>query len=692
MEKNAKKVSAKQAVKSAAKKSSAKPVAKPAAKAAKKSSAKPAAKKSAPAKKPAAAKKTAAKPAARSKPPAPVSPKKSAVQTTNAAPAKYYPKHQKAALISVFDKTGVVEFARALSAMGYVILSTGGTFRALAQEGVAVTAIEEYTGEGEFFDGRVKTLHPKIYAGILARRTNRADLEVLKSKDILRIEAVVVNLYPFEQHLQETFSKPAAAKDMFADTGYAKAIEHIDIGGVTLLRAAAKNGERVSVICDPADYGAAVAMLAAAAEKKHEKAFKAHNAALAAKAFSHTAYYDALIADYLRRRALETKAAAQKDSAAAAAKKSAKDDAKHSAVHNAAAQPDNASGENAQNSAAENPPKDSAADILGEHFLTRKTIALSKIQNLRYGENPHQSAELYRMAGAVRGGFSVADAKQLHGKELSFNNVRDAEAAARIASSFPKHAAAVAVKHGNPCGVGIGSSLFAAWQKCYASDRVSVFGGIVACNQRIEENLAAALSEIFLEIIIAPAYTPRALALLTKKKNLRILAMPMSRAEEKTEQWISVYGGAALRQDYDIKTIAASQCRCVTKKKPTAAQLEDLLFAWRVCKFVKSNAIVVAKNGATLGVGAGQMNRVGSARIALSHAKHADGGDASSLTGAVMASDAFFPMPDTLEHAAKHGIAAVIQPGGSVRDADSIAVCDRTGMAMLFTGVRHFLH
>lgn len=545
---------------------------------------------------------------------------------------------KKAALISVFDKQNVVECARNLADMGYVILSTGGTYRTLVAHSIEAIPIEEYTGSAEFFDGRVKTLHPKIYAGILARRNSVQDISVLESEEIYSIDVVVVNLYPFEKIIRET-----------SLTHY-HAVENIDIGGVTLIRAAAKNHESVSVITDPSDYQSIIEILRSCSDEDVQSihTLKMCNAHYAAKAFSHTAHYDAIIAHYMTSYAKSMQEAHVQE--------------------------------------------ESKADRSQDIEIHEYTLPLKKIQALRYGENPHQNAEVYKISTALSKN-SVIHAKQIHGKDLSFNNIRDAEAAVRIAHSF-SDACVVAIKHGNPCGVGIDNSVMKAWKKCHASDTVSIFGGIVACNKPVDEMCAKQLSKIFLEIIIAPSFTADAKKILQQKKNLRILTMPFhthKKALSNSKHCISIFGGGMLMQNYDEGHITKKQCACVTEKKATPSQMQDLLFAWNICKYVKSNAIVIAKNEATLGIGAGQMNRVGAASIAIDHVQNKNNG-VTKLKGSVMASDAFFPMPDTVMLAAEHGIAAIIQPGGSIRDIDSIEACNAHGIAMVCTSMRHFLH
>lgn len=514
------------------------------------------------------------------------------------------------ALISVSDKNGIVDFARALADLGYEILSTGGTLDLLRKHGVPAISVAEVTGFPEILDGRVKTLHPNIHGGILAVRDNAVHQEQLAAHGIAPIDLVAVNLYPFKA----TIAKP--------DVTFEEAIENIDIGGPSMVRAAAKNHRDVTVVVDAADYGTVLEEL-----RQTGTVSEATRRRLAAKAFRHTAAYDALIADYLTEQAGETEPEAL-------------------------------------------------------------TLTFEKVQSLRYGENPHQSAAFYRLPLAE--GPSVATARQLHGKELSYNNIQDADAALAIVREFDEPAV-VAVKHTNPCGVGIGPDLYAAWEKAYSADPVSIFGGIVAVNRVVDQRTAEAMHQLFLEIILAPGFTDEALAILKQKKNIRLLELgDWSAKAAKTarpaegRQVRSVQGGL-LVQSADVRRITADDLRVVTERAPSEAELEQLLFAWKVVKHVKSNAIVLAKDFQTVGVGAGQMNRVGAARIAIAQA-------GEKAKGAVLASDAFFPMPDTVEAAAEAGITAIIQPGGSIRDEDSIQAANRHGIAMVFTGVRHFKH
>ena len=504
---------------------------------------------------------------------------------------------KKRALISVSDKTGVVDFAKKLSALDYEILSTGGTYATLKDAGVSVISVSEVTKFPELLDGRVKTLHPAIHGGLLAKRDDIAHMQQLKEQDIAAIDLVAVNLYPF----QETIRKPEITQ--------AEAIEQIDIGGPCMLRAAAKNHASVTVVVDPADYDMVLEMLANG-EIPMEKRIK-----LAAKVFRHTAAYDAVIADFFTE----------------------------------------------------------------EMFPERLTITYEKQQNLRYGENPQQAAALYKSVQKTGG---ILSAKQLHGKELSYNNIADADTALNLVCEFDLPAA-VAIKHANPCGVGLGAGITEAYQNAYAADPVSIFGGIVALNREVDESCAMLLRETFLEIIIAPAFSDAALNILREKKNLRLLQADMQASVQRM-QLSSVTGGLLLQQQ-DTHGFAQADITVPTIKKPSEAQLRAAKFAWTVVKYVKSNAIVIATEKQTLGIGPGQTNRVGAAQIAITQA-------GAAVRGAVLASDAFLPMADTVELAAKAGVSVIIQPGGSVKDEDSIKTCDAHGIAMVFTGIRHFRH
>ncbi|HET7579930.1 MAG TPA: bifunctional phosphoribosylaminoimidazolecarboxamide formyltransferase/IMP cyclohydrolase [Bacillales bacterium] len=509
----------------------------------------------------------------------------------------------KRALISVSDKQGLVPFAKALAEQGVEIVSTGGTKRALEEAGLTVTAVSEVTGFPEILDGRVKTLHPNIHSGLLAIRNNGEHVQQLQQHEIQPIDLVVVNLYPF----QETISKPNVA---FED-----AVENIDIGGPSMLRAAAKNHNDVTVVVDPADYEIVLAELKNAGDTEKETRKK-----LAAKVFRHTAAYDALIAEYL-------------------------------------------------------------TEQTNEKFPERLTFTYEKKQALRYGENPHQQAAFYREP--LGNGNSIARANQLHGKALSYNNINDANAALRMINDFSEPAA-VAVKHMNPCGIGVGETLFEAYGRAYEADPVSIFGGIVAVNREIDAEVARKMKEIFLEIIIAPAFSDEAIGILTTKKNLRLLTVDLSE-KAGTEDQLTVVRGGLLIQEEDRYGFEDAEISVPTKREPTDEEWHALKLAWQTVKHVKSNAIVLANDKQTVGVGAGQMNRVGAAEIAIEQA-------AERISGAAMASDAFFPMDDTVEAAGKAGITAIIQPGGSIRDEDSIKKADEYGITMVFTGVRHFKH
>ena len=510
---------------------------------------------------------------------------------------------KKRALISVSDKTGLTELVRQLVEMDWDVISTGGTYRTLQEAGLPVVNISEVTGFPEILDGRVKTLHPNIHSGILARRNEESHMEQLNEHQLSLIDLVIVNLYPFQQ----TIAKPSVT--------WEEAIENIDIGGPSMLRAAAKNHRDVTVIVDVDDYDELVRQL-----KEQGETSPAWRQALAAKVFRHTAAYDSVIAKYLTERTASTE------------------------------------------------------------YPDRLTVTYERVQTLRYGENPHQSAAFYREPN-VRDGLPAAE--QLNGKALSYNNINDANAAWEMVSEFSVPAV-VAVKHMNPCGVGIGSNINEAFEKAYNADPVSIFGGIVATNQTVDETTAKKMHEIFLEIILAPEFTPQALDILRKKKNLRLLRMTGGEDINAYRKLQSVQGGL-LVQEADLHELKKEMCQVATEHEPSDSEWEQLLFAWHVVKHVKSNAIVLVKDNQTIGIGAGQMNRVGAAKIALEQA-----GDRAR--GAVMASDAFFPMPDTMETAAAAGISAVIQPGGSKRDQDSIDVCNANGMSMVMTGVRHFKH
>lgn len=514
------------------------------------------------------------------------------------------------ALVSVSDKTGVVEFAKGLVALGWEILSTSGTMKLLKESGVPVTSVSDVTGFPEICDGRVKTLHPKIHGALLARRDIPEHMKELKDNDIDTIDLVCVNLYPF----RETIAKP--------DVTMEDAVEHIDIGGPSMLRSAAKNWESVTVVCNPADYETILSEIKADGNTTRETRLK-----LSAKAYTHTAEYDMAISTYMRAQA-----------------------------------------------------------GLPEKLFLEYDLK----QELRYGENPHQEAKFF--ASTVKEPFSLATAEQLNGKELSYNNIQDANATLNIAREFDEPFC-VGVKHMNPCGSATGKTIAEAWKKAYEADKTSIFGGILAANREIDLETAQMLKPIFLEIVMAPSFAPDALELLCTKKNLRVLKVDMSKDNTVRKQYVSMNGGM-LVQDRDINTKPVSAEQCVTEAKPTAEQLADLEFAWKIVKHVKSNAIVVAKNGMTYGVGAGQMNRIGSAEIALKQAQATlkEEGKDIMTEGLVLASDGFFPFNDCVALAAEYGIKAIVQPGGSIRDEDSVKLADEKGITMLFTGERHFKH
>jgi phosphoribosylaminoimidazolecarboxamide formyltransferase/IMP cyclohydrolase len=531
------------------------------------------------------------------------------------------------ALISVSDKTGIVEFARALRERGVELWSTGGTARLLADAGLAVTEVSDVTGFPEMLDGRVKTLHPHIHGGLLARRDDPAHMAALKQHGIATIDLLVINLYPFAQ----TIARDGCTLE--------QAIENIDIGGPAMLRAAAKNWQDVGVVIDPADYPQVLAELDAGGLTR------ATQFAFAAKVFAHTASYDGLITNYLA-----------------------------SLAPGAEVQPQQV------------PQRTPYPSVFN--------LQVVKTQDLRYGENPHQSAAFYRERGAAPG--TLAQWTQTQGKELSYNNIADADAAWECVKSFdapgtgggPDRAACVIVKHANPCGVAIGSSAAEAYRKAWKTDPTSAYGGIVAFNRPFDGAAAEAIhaNKQFVEVLIAPAITPEARALFAGKPNVRLLEVPLSQQGNALD--FKRVGGGLLLQSADDRNVQRTELQVVTKKQPTAAQLDDLMFAWKVAKFVKSNAIVYCAGGMTLGVGAGQMSRVDSSRIASIKAANAG----LSLQGAAVASDAFFPFRDGLDVVVDAGAACVIQPGGSMRDTEVIAAADERGIAMVFTGVRHFRH
>ena len=509
----------------------------------------------------------------------------------------------KRALVSVSNKTGLVDFVKGLQAVGWEIIATGGTQKLLEESGVKTIGISEVTGFPEICDGRVKTLHPKVHGGLLARRDEPSHLQALEENGISFIDLVCVNLYPF----RETIAKEGVSM--------ADAIENIDIGGPSMLRSAAKNFNDVTVVCDPTDYSTILAEINATGNTTLETRLQ-----LSAKAYTHTAQYDACIATYMREKA-----------------------------------------------------------GLNEKLFLEFDLK----QGLRYGENPHQSAKFYASTKEIP--FSLASGKQLQGKEMSYNNIQDANAALNIVRDF-QEPFCVALKHMNPCGAAVAATIEEAWQKAYEADTVSIYGGIVICNRTITKEIALGMKPIFLEIVIAPDFTDEAMDIFATKKNLRVIQVDMTKSTEAIDQYVSVNGGLLVQHlDTQIETITADMC--ATKVQPDEATLADMQFGWNIVKHVKSNAIVVVKNGQTLGVGAGQMNRVGSAEIAMKQA-HAAG----VTEGLILASDGFLPFDDTVALAAQYGVTAIVQPGGSIRDNDCVTKADELGICMLMTGTRHFKH
>jgi phosphoribosylaminoimidazolecarboxamide formyltransferase/IMP cyclohydrolase len=517
----------------------------------------------------------------------------------------------KQALLSVSDKTGLVEFARGLAGSGVALISTGGTAKLLKDAGLKVTEVADHTGFPEMLDGRVKTLHPKVHGGILARRDVPEHAAALKNAGIPTIDLVVVNLYPFSAAV----ARPECT--------LAEAIENIDIGGPAMVRSAAKNYEHVGVVTDPADYAPLLKeMKAASGALGAETRFR-----LAQKAFSHTARYDGAISNFLT--SVESSSGAR------------------------------------------------------TRFPQRLNLQFERVQPMRYGENPHQEAAFYRDAQPAAGG--LAGFRQLQGKELSYNNIADADAAWECVRSF-EQPACVIVKHANPCGAAVAADTAEAYRKAFATDPTSAFGGIIAFNRKLDAATAEAVVQQFVEVVIAPGVTPEATAALAGKTSVRVLEVPLARGNHAYDY--KRVGGGLLVQTPDTAAISAAELKTVTRAKPSEAQTADLLFAWRVAKFVKSNAIVFCGGGRTLGVGAGQMSRVDSARMAAIKAE----GAGLSLKQSVVASDAFFPFRDGVDVVARSGAAAIIQPGGSVRDDEVIAAADEHGIAMVFTGYRHFRH
>ncbi len=523
------------------------------------------------------------------------------------------------ALLSVSDKTGIVELAQSLHAVGVRLVSTGGTAKLLAQAGLPVTEVSELTGFPEMLDGRVKTLHPRVHAGLLARRELSEHMDALKAHGIGTIDLLVVNLYPFAQ----ATSDPACTLE--------HAVENIDIGGPTMLRAAAKNWQDVAVLIDPSDYPQVLKELQAGGITRATKFM------LAKKVFAHTAAYDGMITNYLTR--LEAGAPEQPQAT---------------------------------------PAKAEYPEVL--------SLQWTKVQDMRYGENPHQSAAFYRDPAPAPG--SLALWQQIQGKELSYNNIADADAAWECVKTFAEPACVI-IKHANPCGVAVGASAAEAYGKALQTDPTSAFGGIIAFNRELDAAAADLVVKQFVEVIIAPRIDDGARAVFAAKQNVRLLEVPLpSGASTHNAFDLKRVGGGVLVQSPDAKNVAAAELRVVTRKQPTPGQLQDLLFAWKVAKFVKSNAIVFCAKGMTLGVGAGQMSRVDSARIASIKASNAG----LSLQGSAVASDAFFPFRDGLDVVVDAGATCVIHPGGSMRDEEVIAAADERGVAMVFTGTRHFRH
>ncbi|MFK0379422.1 bifunctional phosphoribosylaminoimidazolecarboxamide formyltransferase/IMP cyclohydrolase [Pandoraea sp. NPDC090278] len=519
----------------------------------------------------------------------------------------------KQALISVSDKTGIVDFAKSLAAQGVSILSTGGTAKLLADAGLKVTEVADYTGFPEMLDGRVKTLHPKVHGGILARRDLPEHMAALDTHGIPTIDLLVVNLYPFVQ---------TVAKD---DCSLEDAIENIDIGGPTMLRSAAKNHRDVTVIVDPADYAVVLDEMKA----NNNTVSYTTNFRLATKVFAHTAQYDGAITNYLT-------------------------------------------------SLGESLRHDERSA-----YPATLNLAYTKVQDMRYGENPHQSAAFYRDIITPEG--ALANYRQLQGKELSYNNIADADAAWECVKTF-EAPACVIIKHANPCGVAVAASPAEAYAKAFQTDPTSAFGGIIAFNREVDEVAAQAVAKQFVEVLLAPSFTDAAKQVFAAKQNVRLLEVPMGAGVNQYD--FKRVGGGLLVQSTDSKNVAPHELRVVTKRHPTPKEMEDLLFAWRVAKYVKSNAIVFCAGGMTLGVGAGQMSRVDSARIASIKAQNAG----LSLNGSAVASDAFFPFRDGLDVVVDAGATCVIHPGGSMRDDEVIAAADERNVAMLMTGTRHFRH
>ncbi len=509
----------------------------------------------------------------------------------------------KRALISVYDKSGIVEFAKALRALGWEIISTGGTSKVLKESNIDIIEIEEITNFPEILDGRVKTLNPNIHGGILYKRDNEAHINTLEKLNINPIDMVVNNLYPFEETLRKT------------NVSHEEIIENIDIGGPSMIRAAAKNYKDVVAIIDPSDYDLIIEEL-----KNNKGTSLETRQYLAAKVFQYTAYYDSLISSYFNK-------------------------------------------------------------IESIDFPNILNLSFKDKKELRYGENPHQSAAFYRESDNLEG--TIAGGIQLHGKELSFNNINDSNGALEILKGF-EEPTIVAVKHANPCGIGSGENLLKAYEKAYESDKISIFGGIIAANREIDGELAKKINEIFIEIVMAPDFTEEALNILKLKKNIRLIKIPNIMKKDYPSYDIKKVLGGILLQERDTK-ILDGELKVVTKRKPTEEEIEDLLFAWKSVKGAKSNSVLLAKNKGTIGIGMGETNRVWAVEKAIERA-------GEKAKGAVLASDGFFPFKDSIEALGKAGITAIIQPGGSIRDEESIVEADKYNIAMIFTGIRHFKH
>lgn len=517
----------------------------------------------------------------------------------------------KRALISVSDKTGIIEFAKDLERLGIEIISTGGTHKALNDAGIKVIGISDVTEFPECLDGRVKTLHPSIHAGILAIRGNEEHMKQIEKLKIDTIDIVVVNLYPFKQ----TILKDGVERE--------QAIENIDIGGPTMIRAAAKNYQDVAVIIDPSDYSKVITEIEQSGEVTKETKFY-----LSAKVFQHTAHYDNLIANYMM--------------------------------------------------------KEAGFKLFPETL----SLTYEKVQEMRYGENPHQKAAFYKEVGNTKG--LLTDAIQLHGKELSFNNINDTNGALELLKEFTEPTV-VACKHANPCGVGSAETIFEAYLKAYHSDPVSIFGGIIVANREIDKATSEEINKIFVEIVLAPAFSEEAIEILSQKKNIRLLKLESIELKQpKGSLDMKKVSGGLLIQEIDNELYNEEDLRFVTKRKPTEKEMEDLKFAWKMVKYTKSNGIAIGKNKQSIGIGPGQVNRIWACTQAIEHGtKHLG---AETVKGAALASDAYFPFPDCAEECVKAGITAIIQPGGSINDQLSIDVCDKNGIAMVFTEMRHFRH